>query len=353
MKKMTKKILSLLLVSALVLAMGISAFAEETAGPNLVKTLDIADGVKVPNATFNFKLEELSALTGQDDPAVSTGSTGFTASTTITATEAAAEGGKSISLESLFANATFPHAGVYAYKLTEEAATFTPAGNETLTCNTGDAEYTVIVVVQNKTAGTGMEIKEIQVRDKGGNKTPNAAFNNKYEKKNTDNEAPLTVSKTVSGAMGDKDSKFTFNLKITAPEGSTPGTGTLTAKIGTETVSVDYGNTNEIKLKDGETLTVTGILFGSKYQVVEAATDSSIQNYSSYETEVSVNGATATRSKDSGETLLSDTTANTVAFTNTLKEIPVMGVIINTLPYVLIVAIAAAGFFYMQMKKRA
>jgi hypothetical protein len=345
MKKMTKKILSLIIVSALVLTMGIGAFAEEEAAPSLVKTLDIEEGVTVPNATFNFKLEELPALTGENDPVVSTGSSGFAASTTISAADAAAADGKSIPLSELFTNATFPHAGVYAYKLTEEAATYTAADNETLTCNTKNAEYTVIVVVGN--GANGLVISKIQIRDKDGNKTGSAAFNNKYEKTNDDKA--LTVSKTVAGAMGDKVSPFTFTLTITKPADSAITTVPV-GKKGTESVTLKWG-ANTIQLKDGETLEVKGVPYGSTYQVVEADTDSSIQNYASYETKVVVNG-TEKPGKDTGSTRLSDTTANTVAFTNTLVEIPVTGVIINTLPYVLIVAIAAAGFFYMQMKKR-
>ena len=346
MKKITKKILSLIIVSALVLTMGISAFAEEGAAPTLVKTLDIAEGVTVPNATFNFKLEELSALSGENDPVVSTGSSGFTASKAISATDAAAAGGKSIALSDLFTNATFPHAGVYAYKLTEEAATFTPATNETLTCNTGAAEYTVIVVAGNGDEGKPV-VSEILIRTKDGVKTDSAAFNNKYEKTNDDKA--LTVSKTVAGAMGDKKSPFTFALTITKPADSAITTAPV-GKIGSNSVTLAWGE-NPIQLKDGETLEVTGVPYGSTYQVVEADTDSTIQNYASYETKVAVNG-TEKPGKDTGSTLLSDTTANTVAYTNTLNEIPVTGVIINTLPYVLIVAIAAAGFFYMQMKKR-
>ena len=347
MKKITKKILSLIIVSALVLTMGISAFAEEGAAPTLVKTLDIAEGVTVPNATFNFKLEELSALSGENDPVVSTGSSGFNVSTTISATDAAAAGGKSIALSELFANAEFPHAGVYAYKLTEEAATYTHEDNATLTCNTGAAEYTVIVVAGNGDEGKPV-VSEILIRDKKGDKTGSAAFNNKYEKTNDDKA--LTVSKTVAGAMGDKKSDFTFTLTITKPADSAIPTAPV-GKIGSESVTLAWGE-NEIQLKDGETLDVTGVPYGSTYQVVEAATDSSIQNYASYETKVVVNG-TEKSGKDTGSTLLSDTTANTVAFTNTLREIPITGVIINTLPYILIVAIAAAGFLYMQMKKRA
>ena len=347
MKKMTKKILSMILVSALVLTMGIGAFAEEEAAPSLVKTLDIEEGVTVPNATFNFKLEELNALSGQNDPVVSTGSSGFTTSTTISAADAAAADGKSIALADLFTNATFPHAGVYAYKLTEEAADYTPATNETLTCNTEAAEYTVIVVAGNGDEGSPVVSKTL-IRDKDGEKTVSAAFNNKYEKTNDDKA--LTVSKTVAGAMGDKESPFTFALTITKPADSAITTAPV-GKIGSKSVTLAWGENPTIQLKDGETLEVTGVPYGSTYQVVEAATDNSIQNYASYETKVVVNG-TEKSGKDTGSTLLSDTTANTVAFTNTLDEIPVTGVIINTLPYILIVAIAAAGFFYMQMKKR-
>jgi len=352
MTRLTKKILSAVLAGAMVLAMGVSAFAADDAPAEatLKKTLDIAEGVTVPGATFNFKVEELSALDGEGDPTVSTGSTGFTQNVTISAADAAAESGKEVALSTIFENATFPHAGVYAYKITEDAATYTAAENETLTINTEGAEYTVIVEVKNGT--DGVEVGQILIRDKDGEKTTSAEFNNKYEKKNTDDDKPLTISKTVAGSMGDKASKFSFTLTITKPEGAddTSLTG-VTGKIGDEDVTIAYGTPVTFKLKDGEELKVTGLLFGSKYQVVEAAEDATIQNYSQYETKVAVNG-TNKDGKDSGETLLTDTTDNTVAFTNTLDSIIPTGVIINNLPYMLMVAIAVAGVAYMQLKKR-
>ena len=347
MTRLTKKILSAVLAGAMVLTMGMTAFAadEAPAEATLKKTLEIAEGVTVPEATFNFKLEELSALEGDEDPAVSTGATGFAASTTISAADAAADGGKEIALADLFKDATFPHAGVYAYKLTEEAATHTAADNETLTCNTESAEYTVIVLVKNADEGTAVD--QILIRDKDGEKVGSAAFNNKYEKTNPADK-PLKVSKTVAGDMGDKESKFKFKLTITAPEGSEGGT--LTAKVGNETVTVAYGE-NDIELADGDELEVSGILYGSTYKVVEAATDDAIQNYAKYETKVAVNGEEKD-GKDSGNVILDDTKANTAAFTNTLEITPPTGVIINNLPYILMVAIAVAGVAYMQLKKR-
>lgn len=349
MKKLTKKIISLIIVGAMVLSMGcLSAFAEEGEA-NLVKTLEIAEeGVTVPEATFNFAVAELSELDGEDDPAVSTGATGFDDAIEITAADAAAEGGAEKALAEVFEGATFPHAGFYAYSLTETDATYEPAENESLTCNTEEAEYTVIVIVAN--GDDGLVVDQILIRDKDGNKVDSADFNNKYEKTNTE-DGPLTISKTVEGDMADKASKFKFTLTITAPEGSDlAGTAAITGKIGEETVEIAYGE-NEIELADGETLEVTGLVYGSTYSVVEADTDEDIQNYDQYETKVSVNGSEK-EGKESGDTILDDTKDNTVAFTNTLEITPPTGIIINNLPYILLVVIAAAGVIYMQMKKR-
>ena len=355
MKKMTKKILSMILVSALVLTMGIGAFAEEGAAEaNLVKTLDVADGITVPEGMeFTFTVAEGSDLELKDDNdnavAISNGCEGYTDTITIAAADAAAENGATFDLYTLFEADEFPHAGVYAFTLTEDDSSYATEDNETLTCNPEGASYTVVVVVEN--ADDGLAISKILIYDEGGDKVGSADFNNKYVKENTDDTA-LTISKTVDGAMGDKENEFTFTLTITAPEGFEDEVEDLTATIeGTGTAdSVGYGE-NTIKLAHGATLKVSGILFGSTYQVEEAGEDDSIQNYASYDTEVEVNGETID-GKDTDEVLLSDTEDNTVAFTNTLEEIPITGVIINTLPYVLIVAIAAAGFFYMQMKKR-
>jgi hypothetical protein len=353
MKKFTKKFLSMILVSALVMTMGIGAFAtEEPVEPteepaasagNLIKTFEIAEGVTTPEIVFKFKIEATDSLTGYSDYTFSTGSTGYVTEESITAE--VARQGASVPLSQLFASAEFPNAGIYAYKLTELDTDYSTGEGESFTDNTEQAEYTVVAKVVN--GDEGPVISELLVFDKDGHKVNNAEFNNKFEKENVEGK-PLSISKAVTGAMGDKTATFTFDLTITAPDGGT--TGDLTAKIGEEEVTVNYGS-NTINLKDGETIKISGILYGSTYSVTEAATDSTIENYSSYETTVEVNGESKD-GKETGDTLLSDTSENTVAYTNSLDEIPITGVIINTLPDILIVAIAAAGFFYMQMKKR-
>ena len=70
----------------------------------------------------------------------------------------------------------------------------------------------------------------------------------------------LTVSKTVSGNLADKDQYFTFKVIFNA-DGSYSYTG---SKSGT----VSSGGT--IKLKHGESVTITGLPEGTKYTVTES-----------------------------------------------------------------------------------
>ena len=189
---------------------------------------------------------------------------------------------------------------------------------------------------------------------KTGGVNPEVTITNSY----TSNRADLTVTKKVTGNMADLDEEFTFQMRITdadiTPEkitwtntSRTPSTGNL--------VDLASGSGYEFKLKNGEHIVFSGIPAGANVTVTETGAED-------YKTTVDVsNTPTAEAVALAAETGSGDTktgsvtisaTAQTIAFTNT-KEIPVnTGVILDTLPYVLMLIAVGGGVVAFFLRKR-
>lgn len=185
---------------------------------------------------------------------------------------------------------------------------------------------------------------------------PEVTITNSY----TPNRADLTVTKTVTGNMADLDEEFTFRMTIESVEeinpekitwanaSRTPSTGNL---AGLTPSSGGY----EFKLKNGEHIVFSGIPAGANVTVTE--TDAG-----DYKTTVVVNDTPAAEAvalaaetgsvdnKTGSVTISAD--AKTIAFTNT-KEIEVnTGVILDTLPYVLMLIAVGGGVVAFFLRKR-
>lgn len=183
---------------------------------------------------------------------------------------------------------------------------------------------------------------------KTGGVNPEVTITNKY----TSNRADLTVTKAVTGNMADLDEVFTFQMTIEGtydPEKITYKKGT------TEEGKLSDLTDNKFTLKNGESIVFSGIPKGAVVTVTE--TDAG-----DYKTTVKVSDTpTAEATALAAETGSGDTktgsvtisaTAQTIAFTNT-KEIPVnTGVILDTLPYVLMLIAVGGGVVAFFLRKR-
>ena len=189
---------------------------------------------------------------------------------------------------------------------------------------------------------------------KTGGVNPEVTITNSY----TSNRADLTVTKTVTGNMADLDEEFTFRMTIEDveidPEKITwtntsrnPSTGNLN---GLTPSSGGY----EFTLKNGESIVFSGIPAGANVTVTETGAED-------YKTTVVVSDTLTEAVALAAETGSEDTkigsvtisaTAHTITFTNT-KEIPVnTGVILDTLPYVLMLIAVGGGVVAFFLRKR-
>ena len=186
---------------------------------------------------------------------------------------------------------------------------------------------------------------------KGNN--PEVTITNSY----TSNRADLTVTKTVTGNMADLGEEFTFRMTITDAD---IDSAKITYKKGTQ----ENGNLNgltpsnggyEFKLKNNESIVFSGIPAGANVTVTETGAED-------YKTTVVVNDTPtaeavalaaetgSVNNKTGSVTISAD--AKTIAFTNT-KEIPVnTGVILDTLPYVLMLIAVGGGVVAFFLRRR-
>lgn len=198
-------------------------------------------------------------------------------------------------------------------------------------------------------------------------------FSNFYEKKTAD----VSISKIVTGLMGDTNKEFTFNVSITQNGAACTG---VTAKKNDAAVSLQ----NSFTLKHGEIVTLENVPIGATITVTESAPGehynvsatghSDEQNGRDNVTFTYVAAANTDTASDADEAdlmLLSmdegtavDADGDAVAYdsgikvdnnqiivTNHATLKPDTGVLLDTLPYIVILAVVAGGVALLMLRK--
>lgn len=155
--------------------------------------------------------------------------------------------------------------------------------------------------------------------------------------------ANLTVSKTVTGKLGDTNKAFTFT--ITKADGASANITDTNIEISeADRAKVEWKGNGQFTLKDGASIIFKNLLSG-QYKVVE-------DNYSGekYETSYVVDSGTPENRREASVTIGTD--AKTIAFTNNCTLQPDLGVLLDTLPYIVILAVVAGGVALLMLRKR-
>lgn len=149
--------------------------------------------------------------------------------------------------------------------------------------------------------------------------------------------ANLTISKTVTGMLGDTNKAFTFTIKSADGKALT----ITDADIVENSADVTFNTTNNtFTLTHGDHITLS-LPVGS-YVVEETAVDNYTAKYKiGSDAEIEGRSATVT---------LSDTN-QTLAFTNHCTLKPDTGVLLDTLPYIVILAVVAGGVALLMLRK--
>ena len=346
-----KKIGALVLAGTMLLSMGTGVFAAENIdipnvngqdGVKITKDFVMADGLAIPQATFKFQVKSKTpdalSATIQD---ISYDANDIKIKQT--------DGSYVISKDQkLSFEGNWQHAGEYVYKVTE---TQDPA-NKVENVTYDSSEYTLRVYVVNK--NDNLEVEKITA-EKAGTKTAKILFTNTYAK----NDATLTIEKKTTGKYANKTKEFNFEITFTKSPMSDKRN--FTGNIGSEPVECIAGTPKSFTLADGEQLVFSNLPVGTTYVVKEL---DALDGYTPSVTVVENRTTTVNRAaaqegdaldtlKEGGKKNLVGEYENKVTFTNTHQGgVVPTGILMNNLPFILLVAVAIVAFVSLAVIKR-
>ena len=374
MNKMFKKVLAVVAAGAMTMGMAMPTFA--------------ADGGKTTEAwitkTYNTEVGKAETFSFTATQKTGDGLIGTTADVKIPTISFTADQTGTISKRGQITFPTYPEAGKYEYTVTEtQTADPIVANSEHEKMIMSQAEYTMDVYVTD--GATGTEISNIVVNkvkddagqtdtgkvDIGNTSTNTFNFTNTYVQEAGTGTNPtdpdptynengsLKVSKAVVNANGTTttpDDEFTFTATFAFPTGTDASTlgGIKDANGGDVTLA--EGGTYTFHLKANENMKFTGVPAGTTITVKESAA----KNYKCSAV-ITINGTQlnpVSATKYSTELTVVNKEKlgqkqNTVDVTNTYNDVPVTGIIMNTLPYVLMIALCGVALIaFVGFKRR-
>ena len=352
------------------------------------KELDIAEGITTPTATFTFKFAPKSGQNSANVPYETvTPTNGTIPNRTVTynGSDTLPQGKTAITkaTDDIFAGVTYANAGEYVYTVSEEQTGWTALANNIDTLTFDTKTYEMHVFVKNKSQGTGTYISNVYFVDttagsttaatakKAGNAEPGTEggskvykydlFKNKYTKKAgktgdspstiNPNADALTITKKVAGGLASKTKNFTF--KLTFKAASTDETGTYTGTKGSEQIQFTKDVEKEFTLHDGESLVFPDLPAGTKYTLKEEGTSGYTPSSAYKENGTLKNGAAGTQSQayTVADVLIGEKENNNIV-TNTLPEVTPTGLLIDNLPFIIMIGLGLFGFILVAKRRR-
>ncbi len=334
-----KKLFALLLTLALVLSFGITAMAAEpittskaTTYEALIKTYNVVGG----NDATLYPAETLSFT--------STPAVGNPDTTNLTVNDLEVTGNTK---QKLVINVpAYSKVGVYHYTITENAG-----NTQGVTYTNGAVELSVLVEYDyNDTDGDGYGLKAtIGVTNSAGEgeeAVKHDTFTNTYSL------GSLTVSKEVAGNLASQTQKFSIDVTFTSDK---PVLSTITCGDGQTITSANWTLADSVytakvtvKLAHGDNVTFSNIPAGVTYTVVEQAKhEAADPNGSNPET-----GYTVTYADEKSAGTITADTVDTVKVVNTKGTTVNTGVVLDSLPYILLIAVAVVAVVLFTARKR-
>lgn len=302
----------------------------------------------------------------------------------------------------VFAGKTFEAAGIYTYTVTEDNTVYSDDTGTILTLNKdrqsidySKDSYAMTVYVANSSTSDGTEIEDVVIKKDGDNTDSKVdAGNGEDGKPNTFNF--INIYKETTGSSGDGDDPvspesaafsltkevttsvnsqsdgagsynqdkyidytkdFTFAVTVSIPETFTSFNYKAYTVKGNTTTEVNVSgsgdpNKYDFTLKHGEKFYFDQLPVGTTITVSEKGTPK-------YTPSANYNGSTVTNTGTNGDLSLDDLRieagTNTLVVTNDFDATETMnptGIIINNLPYILLVVVGVAGIALYEAGRR-
>ena len=353
-----KKLISLILALMLVFSMATVAFAaegdtpaEEPETPGYIttnyndkvnqpvdfsKTYDILGG-KSPAETFNFRFTPYAAENSDGEDVFSTVKKQMPLIDGISTSFAELDADSTNTVEVSVDADDFPDLGVYTYEVVELAPNddFDETTKNTAGVTYSSEKLYLVITILRDESNNQQYVAAVHYSTVDGLKT--GTITNKYE------AGSLSVTKKITGNMANMKDTFNFTVTFTAPNGEVLNSDIKLSVAGADATSLAYTKgsntaTATFSLGHEQTATFTNIPEGVTYTVVEDTPDDykvTEQNYS-----------------DDFKTI-SNGDADTVKFTNDKTEGVDTGITLDSIPFILILAVCAGAAILFITKRRS
>ena len=159
--------------------------------------------------------------------------------------------------------------------------------------------------------------------------------------------------------MADKTKDFEFEIKFVKSGTEDSNVTSYTGKIGEEDVICEIDQATRFKLHDGQSLVFDQIPAGTRYIVTEIEQEDGytpsvkvVENDVNTKDLTGTDGIDLTSVNDIEVNNLIGENENSVIFTNAYKDVPRTGMIIERLPFILMIAVAFAGIIILTFGRR-
>ncbi|WP_304665016.1 DUF7601 domain-containing protein [Streptococcus oralis] len=365
------------------------ATGETSAKVSINKVLNIAEGITTPEATFTFTFTPKTGTSSNGAPYETIDSSNgqiTDKNVSYSGTDVLATGQTNIKKETgdIFREVNYTHAGEYVYTVAEKQNVgwnvIQKNGSPIDFMTYDNRNYEMHVIVKNKTTGgtyiSSVYFKQVSPSVNGKVKPSESGTTYKYDlftniyRKNagkiTDPNEPnpnkpnvskvdpnaksLVIKKVVSGATADKSKDFTFKLTFT--KASTETSQSITGKIGETSKTFVYGQETTITLRHDQSLAFDTIPAGTRYKLVETGSQGYTASAAYKENGASKNQAGTVSTNFTQDSILIGEKPNDNTITNSLPDVTPTGLLIDNLPFILMIGLGLAGFVVLSKKRR-
>ena len=365
------------------------ATGETSAKVSINKVLNIAEGITTPEATFTFTFTPKTGTSSNGAPYETiSDSNGKIAAKNVVYSKSDLLQPNQTSIKkdtgNIFESVTYTHAGEYVYTVAETQnvgwAQILKNSVAIDSMTYDNRSYEMHVIVKNKQS-SGVYISSVYFKlvstsstakvkpsekgelykydlfvntyrkNAGKITNPNEPTPNKPKPENFNPGAKsLVIKKLVEGDSADKTKDFTFKLTFT--KASTDDQGTFVGQVGSTSYTFENGKEKTITLHHDQSLVFDNLPAGTRYKLVESGSQGYTASAAYKENGASKNQAGTVSTNFTQDSILVGEKPNDNTITNSLPDVTPTGLLIDNLPFILMIGLGLAGFVVLSKKRR-